>query len=85
LFNPKPSFVADPRPSKPQVREYGGGRVLFPSFGSSHVWPRRWSRRIAYYKRVALIEGTNIVRRELGLPEANVRAAQGCVSRRQAG
>jgi hypothetical protein len=55
------------RPSKPQVREYGG-RVLFPSFGSSHVWPRRWSRRIAYYKRVALIEGTNIVRHELGLP-----------------
>jgi hypothetical protein len=55
------------RPSKPQVREYGG-RVLFPSFGSSHVRPRRWSRRIAYYKRVALIEGTNIVRHELGLP-----------------
>jgi 5-methyltetrahydropteroyltriglutamate--homocysteine methyltransferase len=33
------------------------------------------SRRIAYYKCVALVEGTNIVRRELGLPEARVRAA----------
>ncbi len=33
------------------------------------------SRRIAYYKCVALVEGTNIVRRELGLPEVRVRAA----------
>ena len=33
------------------------------------------TRRIAYYKCVALVEGTNIVRRELGLPEARVRAA----------
>ena len=33
------------------------------------------SRRIAYYKCVAMVEGTNIVRRELGLPEARVRAA----------
>src|SRR2546427_12730115 len=33
------------------------------------------SRRIAYYKCVALVEGTNIVRRELGLPQARVRAA----------
>jgi len=33
------------------------------------------SRRIAFYKCVALVEGTNIVRRELGLPEAQVRAA----------
>jgi 5-methyltetrahydropteroyltriglutamate--homocysteine methyltransferase len=33
------------------------------------------SRRIAHYKCVALVEGTNIVRRELGLPEARVRAA----------
>src|ERR1700686_3371153 len=33
------------------------------------------SRRIAYYKCVALVEGTNIVRRELGRPEARVRAA----------
>jgi len=33
------------------------------------------SRRIAFYKCVALVEGTNIVRRELGLPEARVRAA----------
>jgi methionine synthase II (cobalamin-independent) len=29
------------------------------------------SRRIAYYKCVALVEGANIVRRELGLPEAS--------------
>src|SRR4030095_13968392 len=34
------------------------------------------SRRIAYYKCVSLVEGTNIVRRELGLPEARVRAAR---------
>jgi len=33
------------------------------------------SRRIAYYKCVALVEGTNIVRRELGLPEVRVRAS----------
>src|SRR6266566_4531593 len=33
------------------------------------------SRRIAYCKCVSLVEGTNIVRRELGLPEVRVRAA----------
>jgi len=33
------------------------------------------SRRIAFYKCVSLVQGTNIVRRELGLPEAEVRAA----------
>jgi 5-methyltetrahydropteroyltriglutamate--homocysteine methyltransferase len=33
------------------------------------------SRRIAYYKCVSMVEGTNIVRRELGLPEAHVRAS----------
>jgi 5-methyltetrahydropteroyltriglutamate--homocysteine methyltransferase len=33
------------------------------------------SRRIAYYKCVSLVAGTNIVRRELGLPEAPIRAA----------
>jgi methionine synthase II (cobalamin-independent) len=33
------------------------------------------SRRIAYYKCVSVVEGTNIVRRELGLPEAHIRAA----------
>jgi 5-methyltetrahydropteroyltriglutamate--homocysteine methyltransferase len=31
-------------------------------------------RQIAYYKCVALVEDTNLVRRELGLPEARVRA-----------
>lgn len=33
------------------------------------------SRRIAFYKCVALVQGTNVVRRELGLPAAEVRAA----------
>jgi len=33
------------------------------------------SRRIAFYKCVAMVQGTNIVRRELGLPETPVRAA----------
>jgi methionine synthase II (cobalamin-independent) len=33
------------------------------------------SRRIAHYKCVSLVEGTNIVRRELGLPEVLIRAA----------
>ena len=33
------------------------------------------SRRIAFYKCVSLVQGANIVRRELGLPEAEVRAA----------
>jgi 5-methyltetrahydropteroyltriglutamate--homocysteine methyltransferase len=33
------------------------------------------SRRIAFYKCVALVQGTNIVRKELGLPEVEIRAA----------
>ena len=33
------------------------------------------SRRIAFYKCVALVQGTNIVKKELGLPQAEVRAA----------
>ena len=33
------------------------------------------SRRIAFYKSVSLVMGTNLVRRELGLPEAPVRAS----------
>ncbi len=33
------------------------------------------SRRIAFYKCVSLVLGTNIVRKELGLPEAYVRVA----------
>lgn len=35
------------------------------------------TRRIAFYKMVAIVQGTNIVRRELGLPEAECRAADG--------
>jgi 5-methyltetrahydropteroyltriglutamate--homocysteine methyltransferase len=33
------------------------------------------SRRIAYYKCVSMVQGTNIVRHELSLPEAPIRAA----------
>ncbi|HEY7965578.1 MAG TPA: cobalamin-independent methionine synthase II family protein [Solirubrobacteraceae bacterium] len=33
------------------------------------------TRRIAFYKMVAIVRGTNIVRRELGLAEAECRAA----------
>jgi 5-methyltetrahydropteroyltriglutamate--homocysteine methyltransferase len=33
------------------------------------------SRRIAFYKMVAIVRGTNIVRQELGLPEAPCLAA----------
>ncbi|MBI3972111.1 MAG: cobalamin-independent methionine synthase II family protein [Chloroflexi bacterium] len=33
------------------------------------------SRRIAFYKCVALVQGANLVRRELGLPEAPIAAA----------
>ena len=33
------------------------------------------SRRIAFYKCVSLVQGANIVRRELGLPEAPIPAA----------
>ena len=33
------------------------------------------SRRIAFYKCVAIAQGANIVRRELGLPEVPIRAA----------
>jgi 5-methyltetrahydropteroyltriglutamate--homocysteine methyltransferase len=33
------------------------------------------SRRHAFYKMVSLVQGTNIVRRELGLPQAECRAA----------
>jgi 5-methyltetrahydropteroyltriglutamate--homocysteine methyltransferase len=35
------------------------------------------TRRIAFYKMVAIVQGTNLVRRELGLPEAPCRAADG--------
>jgi 5-methyltetrahydropteroyltriglutamate--homocysteine methyltransferase len=34
------------------------------------------TRRIAFYKMIAIVQGTNIVRSELGLPEAEVRSAQ---------
>jgi 5-methyltetrahydropteroyltriglutamate--homocysteine methyltransferase len=33
------------------------------------------SRHIAYYKCVSMVQGTNIVHRKLGLPEAPIRAA----------
>ena len=33
------------------------------------------SRRHAHYKMIALVQGTNIVRKELGLPEAECLAA----------
>jgi 5-methyltetrahydropteroyltriglutamate--homocysteine methyltransferase len=33
------------------------------------------SRWVAHYKAVAMVQGTNIVRRELGLPEAYVATA----------
>lgn len=42
------------------------------------------SRRIAFYKCVALVQGTNMVRRELGLPEAELRAADPRFAFRQA-
>ncbi len=38
------------------------------------------SRRIAFYKCIALVEGTNIVRKELGIPEAEVRASDSSLS-----
>ena len=38
------------------------------------------SRRHAYYKIVALVLGTNILRKELGLPEAECRAADASLS-----
>ena len=34
------------------------------------------SRRHAFYKMVSLVQGTNMVRRELGLPEAPCLAAE---------
>jgi len=33
------------------------------------------TRRHAYYKMVSMVLGTNMVRKELGLPEAECRAA----------
>jgi 5-methyltetrahydropteroyltriglutamate--homocysteine methyltransferase len=33
------------------------------------------SRMHALYKMIAIVRGTNIVRRELGVPEAPIRAA----------
>ena len=33
------------------------------------------SRRHAFYKAVAIVLGTNIVRKELGVPEARIPAA----------
>jgi 5-methyltetrahydropteroyltriglutamate--homocysteine methyltransferase len=32
-------------------------------------------RRVAFYKAVSLVRGTNLVRKELGLPEADVLVA----------
>ena len=32
------------------------------------------SRRIAFFKTVSLVQGTNIIRKELGLPEVTIRA-----------
>jgi 5-methyltetrahydropteroyltriglutamate--homocysteine methyltransferase len=34
------------------------------------------SRRIAFFKMVAIVRGTNIVRKELGFPEAPCLAAE---------
>jgi 5-methyltetrahydropteroyltriglutamate--homocysteine methyltransferase len=34
------------------------------------------SRRHAFYKMVSIVRGTNLVRRERGLPEAECRAAE---------
>src|SRR4029079_1847935 len=34
-----------------------------------------FNRLVAFYKSTSLAQGANIVRRELGLPEAHVRAA----------
>ena len=42
------------------------------------------SRRISQYKMVALVQGTNIVRKELGLPEAEVKAADPKIRIREA-
>ena len=54
-------------------------QIVVPTQVSSHgdvaVGREGLSRRIAYYKCVSLVQGTNIVRRELGLPEAHIRAA----------
>ena len=38
------------------------------------------SRRHALYKMVSLVLGTNILRKELGLPEAECRAADASLS-----
>ena len=38
------------------------------------------SRRHAFYKMVSLVQGTNIVRKELGLPLAETRAADPTLS-----
>ena len=71
-----PATAADEPPDEPlrKALEYIPKEQLVIStdcgFGREGL-----SRRIAFYKCVALVEGTNIVRRELGLPEARVRAA----------
>jgi len=58
-----------------------GAHCSSPSTGSSftsglRLRPRRLSRRIAFYKMVAIVRGTNIVRKELGLPEAPCLASE---------
>jgi 5-methyltetrahydropteroyltriglutamate--homocysteine methyltransferase len=34
------------------------------------------SRRHAFYKMVALVRGTNIIKKELGLPETHIPATE---------
>ena len=63
--------VAGPREWVDDARSRRSCRTASPQgFGREGL-----SRRIAYYKCVALVEGANIVRRELGLPETRVRAS----------
>ena len=66
---------AEPVEETPGFRR-GEGQVRVPELDELLSFGREGlSRRIAFYKCVALVEGTNIARRELGLPEAGVRVA----------
>jgi hypothetical protein len=57
-------------PGRPEAP--GGAIILSTDCGFGR---ERLARRIAFYKRVAITLGANLARRELGLPQAPVLAA----------
>ena len=65
----------DRRPYPPALKHIPAERLVISS--DCGMGREGMSRRHAYYKIVSLVLGTNIVRKELGLPQAECLAADG--------